>query len=129
MLITFLLYTLAFWAGTAAFIMIAFFLIQEGQLLGGWQHVLSRLRNSRSAFKRELAKPLGDCEMCFAHALAAISFCAYLFFAKEVVGFWISDLVTTAFFKVVTTMIWYMIYVPVATILSLLTITKIFRQK
>lgn len=129
MLITFLLYTLAFWAGTAAFIMIAFFLIQEGQLLGGWQHVLSRLRNSRSTFKRAIAKPLGDCEMCFAHALAFLSFWAYLFFAKQVIGFWISDLVTTLFFGAVVNVIWYMIYVPVATILSLLTITKIFGQK
>lgn len=53
---------------------VLFNMIQEGQLLGGWQNVLERIYKEN----RLLAMFLGDCDKCFSNFIGQVSFIIFL---------------------------------------------------
>lgn len=106
----FFIYTLVFLLGTACFAKLLNFSIQKGQWLGKWTDILVRMdENGHSA----LAKPLGLCAMCFSHLLAFLSFGAYVLFIINYCH-WPYGLFGS--------IVWYLFYVPVCTVLNLLII-------
>lgn len=113
-MLTFFLTALVFAVCTACFFFVSFFTIQEGQIFGKWQQVLSRLRNSRKAAMRALAKPLGDCELCTAHLTAMVSFIVLLLFTGAPFAWYIGIVI-------------YFLYVPAVTVLSMV-LLKFFQK-
>lgn len=126
-MLTFLITAIAFLAGTAGLVFVALFTVQEGQIFGAWQNVLSRLRNSRKASLRFIAKPLGDCEMCFAHLFAMLSFVCFVVFMKSLFGYWPTMNIDSWLLTIFLNLIIYFLYVPTSTVLSMLTI-KLFQK-
>jgi hypothetical protein len=120
-MLIFLLYTILFFCGTAALVKVLHQSIQEGEWLDtlfGWQRMLSRLFQSPKRWKRDLAKPLGDCAFCFSHAVTFICFWFYVLFAHTVLHFWISWPVHYLFAKVIINIGWYVLYGSIGTVLG-----------
>lgn len=124
-MLSFLLYTLLFWVGTACAARVAYFSIQPGQWVDsifGWQRMLDRLYASTQPWRRALEKILGGCEMCFSHFVAFCSFWLYVIFAHQVLHFWITSPVSGWGWKIIVNIIWYLLYGSMGTILNLHTI-------
>lgn len=117
-MLTFLLYTLVFWIANACFTWIAYILIQPGQLFGSWQHTLNRMHEAHSQLLNALAKPLGDCSLCWSHMWAIMWFVFYCLFMNKIVGYWVTDLVDGRGWIIFFNVMWYLLYIPIATGLS-----------
>lgn len=122
-----LAYTATAWLATASLAKILFISTQQGQWLDkllGWQHRLSRWdKNGHSG----LAKMGGYCELCFSHALGFISFWVYLLLMRTAGGIWITDSIDSWWGCAAANLMWYLVYVSIATNLSLYFIVKLFR--
>lgn len=109
----FITYTILAWLAIASLTKVLHFSIQPGQWLDSWQKVLHKIDLSKYS---SLSKPLGYCEMCFAHLLAFIGFIVYTAFVSSlnawVLNWWQS-------------IIWYMVFVPISTILNVYFIKKL----
>jgi hypothetical protein len=117
-MITFLLYTLLALVANACVAKIIFFSIQDGQWLDklfNWQYRLRKWAEGNKWW----VKPLGYCEMCFAHLMAVLGFVLYSVFMSAahlwVLHHWLLGV------------IWYLVYVGIATNLSLYFIVKLFK--
>ena len=113
-MILFITYTILAFLAIAAMAKLLHFSIQRGQWLGGWQNVLRRIAESKNP---SWSKPLGYCEVCFAHMLAFIGFFVYLGFVSWV-GVWPFSFWQSA--------VWYLVFVPISSMLNLYFITKLF---
>ncbi|WP_346318177.1 hypothetical protein [Chitinophaga sp. YIM B06452] len=114
-MIIFLVLTLVFWLAVAGFTLMLWISIQPGNWLGSWQ---KQLRKWDLAGKELLYRVLGGCGICTAHAIAQLSFpvyVAFLLFADAWPLGWLASL------------LWYGVYVSVATNLNLFFITKLFK--
>ncbi len=117
-MITIALYTAFCIVANACCVKIMHVLIQEGQLLGGWQRVLQRMDRSDDKLLNALTKPLGYCEFCFSHLLSVIGFIVFITFMNS------TDLWA---FNIAASIVWYMVYVSCSTILSLYFLTQLFK--
>ncbi len=127
-MIIFLLYTIIALISNASLAKILFISIQRGQWLDkllGWQNRLLRwdLEGLRS-----LAKIGGYCELCFSHVLSFIGFWAYVLFMNKVAGLWISAISPNMIVTITINLIWYLVYISLATNLSLYFIVKLFQK-
>lgn len=86
---------------------VLFNMIQEGQLLGGWQRVLDKVY----AKNRFLAMFLGDCDKCFSNFIAHVTLFIYLIiqYNNDFWGWW--DILL------------YFTYVPLNIVLSVFILT------
>lgn len=106
-----IIYSIIAILATASFSKLLHFSIQQDQILGGWQNVLSAMDRRGSLW----VKPLGYCEICFAHLLGQISsvlFMAILCFINPIGLYFI---------------LLYVCYVPICSIVNLYFITKLFQ--
>lgn len=98
-----------------SFTKILHILIQPGQLLGDlfWQKMLDRLDRSKYPIAKSLAKPLGDCELCFSHLCQLISFIIYAILSCLVFHVWVTDFIlqTGWFLKALVNFCWYIFFV------------------
>lgn len=125
-MLTFFAYTVLFIFGTACFVRVLHRSIQHGEWLDrllGWQAMLDRLYSSKKQWKKDLAKPLGDCVFCFSHAVSFISFWFYLLFAKTVLHYWVTAPVENIALKVIINIGWYILFGSIGTIISTLWLT------
>ena len=93
-MLNFFLFTLVFWAFAACVSWLLYYSIQQGQWLDrifDWQKMLHGLY-MRGGGWALLAKPLGDCLLCFTHSITFFSFWFYPFFSRLILGFWFTDM-------------------------------------
>lgn len=117
-MITFLLYTLLAIIANACLAKLLFFSIQDGQWLDNllnWQYRLRKWAEKGRWF----VKPLGYCEMCFAHFISLLGFVVYCVFMS------VAHLWTLPHWSLDIT--WYFAYVGISTNLSLYFIVKLFK--
>ena len=127
-MITFLLYTIIAWIATAALAKILHISIQQDQWLDnllGWQNRLYQWDVNGKTF---LAKAGGLCELCFSHAVSFISYWVYAMFMNVVVGTWLTSSIDSILLSFFINVIWYLVYVAIATNLSLYFIVKLFQK-
>ncbi len=127
-MILFLAYTIVAWIATASVVKVLHISIQPGQWLDkllNWQQRLQAWDMHGNEFA---AKVGGYCEACFSHLLSFAAFWVYLFFMNAVLGVWITDGVDGWWIKAVANAVWYLVYVSVATNLSLYFIVKLFNR-
>lgn len=119
---TFLIYTILWMLGAGSFAKILHVSIQDGEWLGGWKKVLRKIDASKWG---ALSKPLGLCEICFAHMIAFLSFWCYVLFMSGL-GLWAihSDVMVMNIFL---HLVWYIIYISITTQLGLYFIVKLFK--
>lgn len=118
MILEFLLYTIISLLANASMAHMLYISIQDGQWLDKlfkWQY---RLRKWNEAGKWYV-KPLGYCELCFCHMAGFIGFWFYCLFMICADMFPFSGWMWA---------LWYMIYVPLASALSLYFITKLYNR-
>lgn len=127
-MITFLLFTMLAWLGTASLTKILYISIQPGQWLDKLLNWQERLRSWDLQGKELLVKTGGLCELCFSHAVAFVSFWAYVFFMHAVADYWITDHLDNALIIAAANVIWYLLYVSIGANLSLYFITKLFQR-
>jgi hypothetical protein len=127
-MITFLLYTLIAFLANACLAKIIFISIQPGQWLDKLLNWQQRLRHWDMQGKTFLVKAGGYCELCFSHLISFISFWCYLLFSKVVLNFWITAEASSIIAVIAVNIIWYLIYISIATNLSLFFITKSFKK-
>lgn len=126
---TFLIITVIGWIATACLTKILFISIQDGQWLDnllGWQR---RLAEWDKAGKTFYAKAGGYCELCFCHAISFLSFWSYAMVANMAFDTWITESVNGWVWKVLINAVWYLVYIAVATNMSLHFVTRMFKQK
>jgi len=123
-MLIFLIITFVFLSGIMCFARVAYTLIQPGQLFGKWQEVLGRMSESRNKNIRSLAKPLGDCELCFSHFIALTTYPIYVLFCNQVSGYWITNNGQGWLTICLINAIWYCMYGSASTWLNLHFILK-----
>lgn len=124
----FLLYTLVAWLATASLTKVLHISIQHDQWLDNlldWQNRLFQWDMHGRTF---LAKAGGLCEICFAHALAFISYWVYLIFMNTVAGLWLTDSIDNIILSFFANVVWYLVYVSISTNLSLYFLVKLFQK-
>jgi len=84
--------------GSACLCFVLHAAIQEGQILGAWQKVLTKLYAKHDNWE----KFLGGCYMCFSHFIAILTFIPYAIFNLS--GWWL---------------FLYLLYVPTVIVCSL----------
>ncbi len=120
-MLTFLLFTVIFWAGSAAIARVLYFSIQQGQWLDrlfGWQAMLAKLYEGPQRWKADAGKVLGDCRMCFGHFIVFLSYWAYYIFCKISLGLWVTDGMEGWVSIGFTNTVWYMLFVCIGTVLN-----------
>lgn len=114
-MMTVLLYTVFALIANACFVLIMYISIQPTQWLGAWDKVLSNMDKKGIVW----VKPLGYCELCFSHMMTFFLFWVYAFFMTDN-GLW--------HFGVISSIIWFLVYDVIGTILSLYFVTKLFKE-
>lgn len=112
--------TLLFLVANASLAFILYCSIQRGQWLDslfGWQKMLRNFDIAGTPTKILLHKILGGCELCFSHLVTFLFFWVYIIFMV---------LMNLGFKNWYFWIVWYFIYVPIGTNLSLYFITKLF---
>lgn len=114
-----------------AFTKIAHVLIQRGQLLGDlfWQNMLDKLYASKYPVIKALAKPLGDCELCFSHLCQLFTFIGYYVISRYVFHVWVTDFIVPNgwFIKGLVLFFWYIFFVFSGTWVSVFVL--LFKRK
>lgn len=118
----FIVTTIFFIIGNAALAFLLFMSIQKDQLFDkifNWQKMLRNFDLKGTTKGWALSKFLGYCELCFAHFISFIGFWFYLILVL---------LLDSGFKFWFIWVIWYFLYVPTTTILSLYFIKKLFQN-
>lgn len=111
----FIVFSLIFWIGVAGFTFMLWVSIQPGNWAEKWQNKLRAWDLSGNEF---LYRVMGGCQVCFAHAVAQLSFLVYLAF------FFCLELWSMGFLG---GLIWYGLYISISTNLNLFFITKLYK--
>lgn len=120
----FMFVAMIFIAATTCVAKVIYMATQPGMIFGGWQHVLNRLNDSNSRLANALFKPLGGCELCFAHAFGVISFGLFLAFYLRATDSWPPNLLGPLWVDIVTNIVGYLAYVCTSTVFSTYAITR-----
>lgn len=118
----FIVTTLFFIIGNAALAFLLFIAIQKDQILDKvfkWQKMLRNLDLKGTTNSTLISKALGYCEFCFSHLMSFVGFWFYLTFVLAM---------DSGFKYWFIWIIWYFLYVPTTTILSLYFIKKLFQN-
>ena len=119
-LLTFLVFTLFFLAGSAGVTKVLHQSIQQGEWLDellGWQAMLDRLY-ARGGWRKKLVKPLGGCAFCFAHLVTFFVFWFFVLFCHQVLHFWVSWPAHSLLAKIILNIGFYGLYGGIGTVLS-----------
>lgn len=124
MLIQFIFLAIVAILATACVAKVAYMTTQPGMIFGGWQHVLNRMNDANSRVANWLYRPLGGCELCFAHAWGVLSFIGFVCFINYIAfpGFWT---VHWSFMSIVANVAFYLMYVCTSTVVSTMCITRL----
>jgi hypothetical protein len=127
-MLPFLLYTVIAILANACLAKILYISIQPGQWLDkllGWQR---RLQQWDIQGKTFLVKAGGYCELCFSHFISFVSFWCYVLFAAQVLHTWLTAGIDNIAIAIAINIIWYLVYISLATNLALIFITNPLRR-
>jgi hypothetical protein len=125
-MMSFLLYTVLAILANACIVKILHISIQPGQWLDTLLHWQQRLQQWDMEGRIFLAKAGGYCELCFSHLLSFLGYWAYVFFMNVVMNQWIVYTADGWIVFILANLIWYLVYISIATNLGLYFITKLF---
>jgi len=127
-MMTFLLYTLVAILANACIVKILHVSIQPGQWLDtllNWQEKLQRWDMEGKVFR---SKAGGYCELCFSHLLSLAGYWVYVAFMNTVLNMWVTAHIYGVFGWILINLVWYLVYISIATNLGLYFITKLFQH-
>lgn len=122
--VTFLLWTVLFWAASSAVSRIFWIVTQHGQLLGGWQNKLRKWDIGGTKWGQFMAKIGGYCELCYCHAWGVIAFVFYVLWMNTSVGLWMPGFPNYLIVKILLNIVWGVMFIHLSTVINLYQIKK-----